>query len=208
MRALYSTILIVIGLLVPLAAEAIPTPKPRPDRPAPTRPAVEATGSVFLLRGLINVFSLGMDDLGRKIEAKGIPVRVTNHSHWKRFAALLIDKYKTDKSVAPVVIVGHSLGADSALQMGNTLARAGVPVRLVIAFDGVHGGTVVNGVEEVINYYKANGWGKIIKAQSGYRGDLRNIDLSDSTEIDHLNIDRDQNLHKQVVEEVVEVFGR
>ena len=208
MRPLLYASFVLVGLTGTLLAQSIPTPKPRPDRPPPSRPTQESTGSVFLLRGLINVFSLGMDDLGRKIEAKGIPVRVTNHSHWKRFAALLASKYRTDKSVLPVVIVGHSLGADAALQMGNYLAKEGVPVRLVIAFDGVHGGTVVNGVEEIINYYKANGWGKIIKAQSGYKGDLKNIDLSESTEIDHLNIDRDQNLHKQVVEEVVEAFGR
>lgn len=208
MRPLFYVSLILLGLTGASVAEAVPTPKPRPDVPAPSRPTQEATGSVFLLRGLVNVFSLGMDDLGRKIRAKGIPVRVTNYSHWKEFGALLANKYRTDKSVVPVVIVGHSLGADAALQMGNYLAQSGVPVRLVIAFDGVNGGTVINGVEEVINYYKANGWGKIIKAQSGYDGDLRNIDLSDSTEIDHLNIDRDQNLHKQVVDEVVEVFGR
>ena len=81
-----------------------------------------------------------MDTLARKLRAKDIPVRVTNFSNWRGFAAVLVDLYPSDKSIAPVVIIGHSLGADSAIDMANYLAENGVPVRLVVAFDGVHGG--------------------------------------------------------------------
>ena len=53
-----------------------------------------ADGQVFLLRGLVNVFSLGMDTLARKIRAKDIPVRVTNFTNWRGYAAVLVDLYR------------------------------------------------------------------------------------------------------------------
>jgi hypothetical protein len=209
-------ILILAGLaLGPAMAEDVPTPVPRPKVTAPptatapaTVPAVTAHGQVFLLRGLVNVFSLGMDTLARKIRAKDIPVRVTNFMNWRGYAAVLVDLYRSDKSLAPVVIMGHSLGADAALDMGNYLAENGVPVRLVVAFDGVHGGhTVSPGVAEVINYYKADGVGQTVAAAPGFKGKLSNIDLSDRTEIDHLNIEKSPALHAEVVARLVGIFG-
>jgi hypothetical protein len=185
------------------------TKAPAAAKPPTTTQRVDAGhGRVFLLRGLVNVFSLGMDTLARKLRAKDIPVRVTNFSNWRGFAAVLVDLYPSDKSIAPVVIIGHSLGADSAIDMANYLAQNGVPVRLVVAFDGVHGGhKVVGGVAEVINYYKADGVGKLVAAGTGFKGTLTNVDLSDRKEIDHLNIEKSPALQAEVVAKLVEVFG-
>lgn len=190
----------------------MPRPKvsaPRTETtPTPTQRVEVGHGQVFLLRGLVNVFSLGMDTLARKLRAKDIPVRVTNFTNWRGYAAVLVDLYRSDKTLAPVVIIGHSLGADSAIDMGNYLAENGVPVRLVVAFDGVHSGhKVVRGVEEVINYYKADGVGKFVEAAPGFKGTLTNVDLSGRTEIDHLNIDKSTALHAEVIAKLVEVFG-
>jgi pimeloyl-ACP methyl ester carboxylesterase len=215
-------ILVLAGLgLGPALAQDVPTPLPRPKVTAPakaappaatgptaTRPAAEGHGQVFLLRGLVNVFSLGMDTLARKIRAKDIPVRVTNFMNWRGYAAVLVDLYRSDKSLAPVVIMGHSLGADAAIDMGNYLAENGVPVRLVVAFDGVHGGhTASPGIAEVINYYKADGVGQTVAAAPGFKGKLTNVDLSDRTEIDHLNIEKSPALHAEVVARLVSIFG-
>jgi len=205
----------------PAWAQDVPTPVPRPSIPAPAPSKAAAStqptgteridaghGRVFLLRGLVNVFSLGMDTLARKLRARDIPVRVTNFSNWRGFAAVLVDLYPSDKTIAPVVIIGHSLGADSAIDMANYLAGNGVPVRLVVAFDGVHGGhKVVGGVEEVINYYKADGVGKFVEASKGFTGTLTNIDLSDHKEIDHLNIDKSTALHAEVIAKLKEIFA-
>jgi hypothetical protein len=199
----------------PAVAQDVPTPAPRPKLTAPRTAApaaptarVEAGhGRVFLLRGLVNVFSLGMDTLARKLRAEDIPVRVTNFTNWRGYAAVLVDLYRSDTSIAPVVIIGHSLGADGAIEMGNFLAGSGVPVRLVVAFDGVHSHTVSPGVQEVINYYKADGWGKLVEAGPGFKGKLTNVDLSDRAEIDHLNIEKSPALHAEVVAKLVGIFG-
>ena len=40
----------------------------------------QSRAHVYLLRGLMNIFSLGMDQLAGKIERYGIPASVYNHS--------------------------------------------------------------------------------------------------------------------------------
>lgn len=195
------------GLASGAPATVVPTPVPRPSHtPTPTVHAKH--GEVILLRGLANVFSLGMDKLAAKLHAKGIPVRVSNHSHWQLLANVLVTEYRTDRSIVPLVLIGHSLGADAVVAMGNFLATKGVPVRLVVAFDGVaEGAPVVPGVVEVINYYKPNGYGRVVKASADYKGELVNVDLSDKKDIDHLNIDKSAFLHNEVIAKVVAIFA-
>lgn len=216
MRGSVIAVIVAAGLAFgPAYGQDLRAPQPRPTAAAPAaptsvvpaattrnagNPVPTSQGSVFLLRGLLNVFSLGMDKLARKLRAKDIPVRVTNFSNWRGFATQLASNYRTDKSLAPVVIIGHSLGADAAIDMANFLVARGVPVRLVVAFDGVHPGHKVSpGVAEVINYYQAEGWGKFVEAAPGFKGKLVNIDLSDRTEIDHLNIEKSDTLHAEVI---------
>ena len=205
--------------LAPALALSTPTVPLRPANAAaaPRAPVLPAAasrteaghGQVFLMRGLINVFSFGMDTLGRKIRAKHIPVRVTNFTNWRGYAAVLLDKYRADKaSLTPFVIMGHSLGADAAIDMGNYLAGRGMPISLIVAFDGVHPGhTVGPGIGRVINFYKADGVGKEVAAAPGFTGKLDNVDVSDRPNIDHLNIEKSPELHAEVVALLVEIFG-
>jgi hypothetical protein len=65
---------------------------------------------------------------------------------------------------------------------------------------------VVGGVQEVINYYKADGVGKFVEASRGFSGILTNIDLSDRSEIDHLNIDKSTALHTEVIAKLTKIF--
>lgn len=187
--------------------KSIPDPLVRPDTIA-TQAATQPHGRIFLLRGLLNVFSLGMDTLAKKIRAKGLPAQVTNFTNWRGFATILVSQYRTDKSIEPVVIIGHSLGADSSIDMANYLGSNGVPVRLVVAFDGVHDGhTVGPGIAEVINYYKSDGVGKQIKAGPGFTGKLTNVDVSDRKGIDHLNIEKSPALHAEVLAKLQAIFN-
>ena len=200
------------GRRLPRSCEQ-PTPRPVYTTTALTAATIEkitvTNGRVYLLRGLANVFSRGMDQLGAKLNAKGIPARVTNHSHWRQFADVIVSEYKSDRSVIPLVIIGHSLGADAAVTMANYLAAKGVPVRLVVAFDGVAGASpVVNGVAEVINYYKPNGYGRRLTEAEGYKGKLVNVDLSERKEIYHLNIDKAKVLQDEVIGKIEAIFAK
>jgi pimeloyl-ACP methyl ester carboxylesterase len=89
---------------------------------------------VYLLRGLLNIFSLGMDTLAEKIQRRGIYATVHNHTEWETLADQAAAAYRAGKE-GPIIIVGHSLGADAVMQMSAYLGRKGVPVALAVPFD-------------------------------------------------------------------------
>jgi pimeloyl-ACP methyl ester carboxylesterase len=204
--------LAVLGATMPLAEGAGPQIIPRPVLRPATPPAAVVSypyGRVYVMRGLANVFSRGMDKLTVELKAKGIHARVFNHSHWREFAAEIITLYRTDKSLEPIIIIGHSLGGDAALAMGNFLGTNGVPVRLIIAFDAVSRIELVNShVAEVINYYKPNGYGQKVEGSADYRGKIVNVDLTGRKDIGHLNIDKIESLHAQVISKVLEIIKK
>lgn len=167
-------------------------------------PATDKGGRVIILRGLYNVFSRGMDTLWKKFDDLGIETTLDNHASWKRIADKLIKQYKTEKNVAPIILIGHSLGADAALVMANWLGLNRVPVRLIVTFDGVAVTHPVMGtVEEIINFYKPKGYGRKVETDKRFAGTLNNVDLTDRRDIDHLNIDKDAVLQQEVIAKVL-----
>jgi thioesterase domain-containing protein len=201
------------------AETQVPLPTPRPQKapnpkavlPTPPAGSVAAgtytNGRLILLRGLYNFFSRGMDAMAVKFKALGVPVILDNHSHWQSIADRTIRDYKADKNVAPIIIVGHSLGGDAALVMSNWMAQNGVPVRFIVVFDAVaQTHPIIGGVEEVLNYYKPKGYGQDVKAAPSFKGKIENIDLTERKDIDHLNIDKIEPLQEEVIARVMAIL--
>ncbi len=204
----------------------LPSPRPAhaPKATAPNATATKTTktstvaipkppaggykgGRVIILRGLHNIWSRGMDALAKKFEAQGVPVILANHSHWQFIANQAIADYKADKNVAPIIIIGHSLGGDAALVMSNWMAHNNVPVRFVAVFDAVSQGHPVEpGVAEVLNFYKPKGYGQEVVGTARYKGKIINVDLTKEKDVDHLNIDEDQQLQDQVLAESLAIL--
>ncbi len=179
---------------------------------APAKPAAKSTarrssgtGHVYLMRGLLNIFSLGMDDLAAKIQAKGISASVHNHSEWQAIADDIAVKYKAGKH-GPVVLVGHSLGADAVMFMSEYLGKKGVPVALVVPFDGTGSFAASSNVARVMNLTQRDY--AYMRRGSGFRGELSNIDVSNQAGIDHINIDKSARLHAMVLSRIQSVLGR
>jgi pimeloyl-ACP methyl ester carboxylesterase len=191
--------------VTPLAKTDVPQPLPPPTGPVQQY----AYGRIILMRGLMNIFSRGMDTLETELKQRGLPVKIYNHTAWNPTADAMIEEYKTNKSMLPIIIVGHSLGADASLIMSNYLAEHGVPVSLVITFDGVvEPALATNGNAEIINYYKPNAFGQEVKPTRGFRGKITNIDLTDHPEIEHLNIDKIPSLHEDTIAKILEVMKK
>jgi len=150
---------------------------------------------VYLLRGLANIFSLGMDDLAAKLNARGIKATVHSYVDWQALTNMAVnDASSGRRSPTPVIIIGHSLGADAAVYMGNAVSATGVPVPLVVTFDPVTPTIASAKVGKVVNYYQAGGSGKAV---SGPR--VQNIDLTTSGALSHFNIDKAAELHSRVI---------
>lgn len=202
-------------LVVALCVTALPSPAafgqavPKP-RPAVTvAPAAEANrGTVYLLRGLADVFSLGMNTLADRLRAKGVRSTVTNQSHDERVTDQIIKAYERDKAKAlPIIIMGHSLGANKALTISSRLAKKGIPVRLVVLFDATHKIPVPVNVAEVLNLHKPSKFGVAVAGAQGYSGTIYNRDVSDIKGIGHVSIDKSKTLHAEVIDKVMQVLA-
>jgi hypothetical protein len=174
-------------------------------KPSPKRAAQSGAGHVYLLRGLLNIFSLGMDDLAAKIQARGISASVHNHSEWQGLADEIAAKYKAGKH-GPIVLVGHSLGADAVMFMGEYLGKKGVPVALIVPFDGTGSFAASSNVQRVMNLTQRDY--AYMRRGNGFRGELSNIDVSNQAGIDHINIDKSARLHGMVLNRIQAVLGR
>lgn len=168
----------------------------------------QRTGHVYLLRGFMNVFSLGMDSLARKLQAQGVSASVHNHSAWSGLTRTIAERHGNARQ-HPVILVGHSLGADAAVLLAARLAEARVPVALVITFDPVNEHQAPPNVQRLINFYQSGrGWGRPVASGPGFRGNLTNRDLRGQPNVTHTSIDKEDTLHEEAVREVMRVTRR
>ena len=164
----------------------------------------QSRAHVYLLRGLMNIFSLGMDTLAEKIQRRGIYATVHNYSEWQSLADQAAAAYHAGTE-GPIIIIGHSLGADAVMQMSAYLGRKGVPVALAVPFDGTQSFATPSNVSRVLNLTHAD-YGRVYRG-AGFHGSLSNIDVSNDRSIDHLNIDKSARLHAQVLGAILAVVG-
>jgi hypothetical protein len=169
--------------------------------PAPRRhlhPAPQAPAKVYLMRGFMNIFSLGMDDLAAQIQADGIAATVTNHADADAIVNQIVTRYQAGDR-GPIVLIGHSLGADAVIAMAQALDQYNIPVALVILFDGTTPHNVPANVATAINFTKAFD----LAPGAGFRGVLSNVDLSYDGGIDHFTIDKSPDLQARALRYVI-----
>lgn len=157
-----------------------------------------STTHVYLFRGLMNVFSLGMDQLAAELQSVGISAVVANHTQWSSIADDIIAKYRAGQR-GPIVLVGHSLGADAVMSMAAYLGQSGVPVALVVPFDGTSPHAATANVARVLNLYK--GEDVRVSRGPGFRGELTNFYVRDM-DVNHFNIDKSAALHRMVLRKI------
>ena len=158
---------------------------------------------VYLLRGLLNIFSLGMDTLADELN------RARRLCDGRQSRRLAVARRSARRQITkpgkegPIILIGHSLGADAVMEMADYLGRRGVPVALVVPFDGTASFAASANVARVLNltqhYFMARG--------PGFHGSLINVDLRSDPNIDHLNIDKSPRLHARVIAEVLAIVG-
>lgn len=197
---------LVFGGIAPVFGQDIAAAEKRTASVASSqkRTAVRSEAHVYLLRGLLNIFSLGMDDLAQKLEARGIRTSVHNHSEWESLSDQIAARYKAGNRGA-IILVGHSLGADAVMFMGEYLGKKGVPVALIVPFDGTGSFAASSNVQRVMNLTQRDY--AYMKRGHGFRGELANIDVSGQG-YGHTDIDKSAKLHSMVINKIVGIVGR
>jgi alpha-beta hydrolase superfamily lysophospholipase len=158
---------------------------------------------VYLLKGLADVFSSGMDFLQAKLQARGITGEVRSHADAEMLAESTIAKWRGGFR-GPIVIIGHSFGADAAIVMAQRLGAAQVPVALLVTFSPVDSAPVSANVARAVNYFQSNSaWHGQITKGPGFRGALENVDLAQTPGITHFNIEKAEQLHAATIAKVL-----
>lgn len=165
---------------------------------------VTRTGEVYLMRGLLNIFSRGMDVMAGRMRAKGLNAISFNHANWLPYAEDIVARAKQKKVSYPIIIMGHSLGGNEAPKMANYLAAHRVPTKLIVTFDPTETGIVGRRIDRVINYYLPNGKNRIRKA-GDFKGRLSNVDVSDMPEITHTNVEKNGALQNRSIKRVIAI---
>ncbi len=166
--------------------------------------AAQSRGHVYLFRGLADVFSTGMDTLADELSRRGVAAVSLSHTDWKATADKIVVSYTAGKE-GPIILIGHSLGADAVMEMADYLGDKSVPVALLVPFDGTQSFPAPGNVARVLNFTQRDY--AHMRPGPGFRGSLVNVDLSGDPSIDHLNIDKSPRLHARVIEEVLAITG-
>ncbi|HMM92271.1 hypothetical protein [Bradyrhizobium sp.] len=193
-------IAIALLLLLPIGA--------RSALAQPNSAQAASTAHVYLLRGVLNIFSLGLDDIAAQLRAQGIPVTVANFASWSSLADDAARGYKSGR-IKTIILVGHSSGATALPDMVARLDQLGAPVTLAIGLDSVFRTKLSGRVGRYVNFYIANGNGEPVARTAQLQGKLENINVQNVPGVGHMSIEKNQIMQRKVIAEIdAVVFGR
>lgn len=183
------------------AAVAVPAaPPPPPFEPLPPP-------KIYLFRGAMGpIFSTGMDRLAEKLTQAGFSADVYEFTLCQLIGNRVIASYK--EKAAPIVLIGHSMGGLCSIVISEMAAKENIPISLVIAIDPAHAtGDVPLNVERFINIFLSDsvlGGGDVV-AVPGFRGHYASYDLKENARVSHINIEKSDDIHRQIVEMVTQL---
>ena len=151
--------------------------------------AVAAEPEVILLRGWFGVFSTGLDTIADGLKAKGINAEIAGHLSWSKAVSRIVEERAAHKT-GPLVLIGHSQGANNVIDMARSLAPHNISVDLLVTLAPYLQNSIPPNVVRAINYYLAGGWGAPVVPDSGFRGKISNVNVADDPAILHITIDK------------------
>jgi hypothetical protein len=179
-------------------------------RPPAAQPVnIQPRGRAYLFRGIAGlIYSRGMDRLGERIEQIGITSTVNTYLLWRPVADQAINDYRRDPQ--PVILIGHSMGGDSAVAFAELLNSLGIPVSLMVTYDPSRlSDDVPSNVERYINIYQSlnvMGGGDIVQSRR-FHGHYASYNLKDHHEIIHINIEKAEQIHEQIAAKIAELVA-
>lgn len=164
-------------------------------------------GEVIFLRGLANIFSLGLDTLSAEVRKYGVNSYTKNHKAWKSIGNSVILRYKNGQLKDPIIIVGHSLGAGAAPKLATMLGKKNIKVHYMVMLDAVEPLPLTNFVQEAINYFLPKKKGNNLASSSkNFTGEYTNVNVKERLKgIDHFNIDENEILRGQITRRIFEL---
>jgi pimeloyl-ACP methyl ester carboxylesterase len=171
---------------------------------APAAAAAEPAASVrvFAIRGVAGVlFSRGMNALCDELaEMSAVTCTVEDFTDVPTIEA---EARAADAAGAQVVLVGHSMGANAAIEVATKLAR---PIAVVAAIDPsrLRPRLVPENVAVVLNYYqRIDVFGRgVVSTAAGFRGRVLRVERDEP----HIIMDRDPEIHAAIIAEIMNLL--
>ncbi|MGL5743107.1 MAG: hypothetical protein ACRCXC_11515 [Legionella sp.] len=171
-------------------------------------------GEVHTMLGGLGVFSTGMRMLSDTVEEE-CDIAATsdmwyNAGHETR---KIVTYYQTNKTPRPMILVGHSLGANEQIKVARNLNKMGIPVDLLVTVDAVSQTIVPPNVKHAMNFYKSGFVpmfsGLRLRAVDPEKTRIDNINVTTikGIEVNHFTIDKDPIVQAMIMEEVKKVLS-
>jgi hypothetical protein len=170
-------------------------------------------GNVYLLRGFIGVFSTGIDDISKQLNHHGVNAMVFQDDQWSSLATTIRKRYADAPQSEPLVLIGHSYGADDVVRIARELNRDNITVDLLVTLDPVTPPSVPPNVKHCVNIYQSNGlWDRLpwlrgvpLETEQDGATALANYNIrTDRTDllepgVDHFNIEKKRKIQDEVL---------
>lgn len=170
-----------------------------------------AKGEIYTMRGgLGGVFSKGMNHLEDTLaDNYQISASSTVWFKAKGLSDSIIKRYKAHEIHGPIILVGHSLGANDQIGVARFLAKENIPVALLITIDPVLPLRIPANVKQEINIYKPSFVplfsGMSLKADNPKLTHIENlnVDTLKGMGVNHFTIDKHQYVQKLMVDKIL-----
>jgi hypothetical protein len=190
--------------------------------PAPLERTVDANleqqhercGHVYCMRGWLGIFSTGMDAFAVKVD-KEVPAVSVADEEWHRLRDFIIAEKHAGRINEPLVLVGHSWGADDQIRVAEALGEAGIPVDLVVTIDPVTPPVMPSNVKRAFNVYMSHPatdwfpfWRGVEVDPAATTVPVTNIDLRTAKlsfepgYVHHVNVEKLDGVHALCIEEI------
>jgi hypothetical protein len=126
---------------------------------APVQPSVipsKATAShvkIYMLHGLVDFYSLGLDELADKMRALNLDPVLVKWLEWPDVADDIQQSYTDSNGTDEYILIGHSYGSDDAVNLARALNDRGIPVKLLYLLDASAPPPIPSNVDRCIHYY-------------------------------------------------------
>ncbi|WP_415582905.1 hypothetical protein [Legionella worsleiensis] len=170
-------------------------------------------GEIHTMRGGLGIFSKGMNQLRDKAaDTYHISSQSTMWYNAGDVSRTIINSYYHQKKRHPIILVGHSLGANEQIKVARNLDKAGIPVALLVTVDAVSQTIVPPNVKEVLNVYKP-GYvpmfsGLKLRAVNPQSTHIENVNVESlkDVNVNHFTIDKDAVVQAMIMKKVEKVL--
>ena len=170
-------------------------------------------GEVHTMRGGLGIFSIGMNQL-RDSAAKRykIPAYSTMWYNAGDVTRFISTNYYKQKNPGPIILVGHSLGANEQIKVARNLNKLGIPVALLVTVDAVSQTIVPPNVKQALNVYKPGFVpmfsGLRLRAVDPQKTQIDNVNVTTlpGMRVNHFTIDKDKVVQEMILERIKKVL--